>query len=108
MPDQNIIHDRLNLILESINLILERSTRIKTAKDFVKNKEGIELMDSIAMRLQMMLKIQNELLKRKKTFLNQNCTLIPILLFASVISSPIIMKKRITRSFLIFAPIIYL
>ncbi len=44
MPNQSIIHDRLTLILESINLILERSERIKTAQDFVKDKEGIELM----------------------------------------------------------------
>lgn len=53
MPDQKIIQDRLILILESINLILERSERIKTARDFVKDKNGVELMDSIAMRLQM-------------------------------------------------------
>lgn len=47
-----IIDERLSLILESIDLILERTESITKPSEFVANKDAILLMDSIAMRLQ--------------------------------------------------------
>ncbi len=77
MPNQKIIHDRLKLILESINLILERTERIKTAKDFVKDKDGIELMDSIAMRLQMIGENAKRINKEQNNFFELKLNLDP-------------------------------
>jgi len=47
-----IINERLGYILESIDLIEERFKKIKSAAIFNSSKEGLETMDSIAMRLQ--------------------------------------------------------
>ncbi len=77
MPNPKIIQDRLTLILESINLILERSERIKTARDFVKDKEGIELMDSIAMRLQMIGENAKRINKEEENFFESKLKLDP-------------------------------
>jgi uncharacterized protein with HEPN domain len=77
MPNIEIIHDRLILILESINLILERSERIKIAGDFVKDKDGIELMDSIAMRLQMIGENAKRIAKEQEDFFETKLHLDP-------------------------------
>jgi hypothetical protein len=107
MPNQKIIHERLALILESINLIIERTGRIKTARDFVKDKEGVELMDSIAMRLQMIGENAKRINKEEENFFESKLKLDPIRLFVSEISFHIITKKRIMKSSLIFARIIF-
>lgn len=49
---EQIIKDRLILILQSIELIQKRINRIPDPKLFYSSDEGIELLDSIAMRLQ--------------------------------------------------------
>jgi len=77
MPNQKIIYERLALILESINLIIERTERIKTARDFVKDKEGIELMDSIAMRLQMIGENAKRINKEEENFFESKLKLDP-------------------------------
>jgi uncharacterized protein with HEPN domain len=49
---ENVIHDRFQRILESINLIKERTGKIEKAKDLVRPEDGAMLLDSIALRLQ--------------------------------------------------------
>lgn len=48
-----IIRDSLETALESLNLVIERFNKIHTAEDFIDSEEGILLMDSISMRLQL-------------------------------------------------------
>ena len=47
-----IVTERLNYILESLQLILHRSEGIEKNTDFISTEKGVEIMDSIAMRLQ--------------------------------------------------------
>lgn len=47
-----IVTERLGYILESLQIILHRSEGIEKTTDFISTEKGIELMDSIAMRLQ--------------------------------------------------------
>ena len=47
-----IVTERLNYILESLQLILHRSEGIEKNTDFISSEKGVEIMDSIAMRLQ--------------------------------------------------------
>jgi uncharacterized protein with HEPN domain len=49
---ENVIHDRLQRILESITLIKERTAKVAKAKDLVRPEDGAMLVDSIALRLQ--------------------------------------------------------
>lgn len=58
MPD-DIIIDNLRDILDSINLIENRFSGITEADDFIMNADGVLVLDSICMRLQ----IIGELLK---------------------------------------------
>lgn len=55
-----LISDNLKNVIESIDLIEHRFVDISKADDFVSNNEGIQLLDSICMRLQ----IIGELLKK--------------------------------------------
>jgi uncharacterized protein with HEPN domain len=59
MPD-DIIIDNLRDILDSINLIENRFSGITEADDFIMNADGVLVLDSICMRLQ----IIGELLKK--------------------------------------------
>lgn len=56
----DIIRDNLQYILESISLIEERFSGIKTQDDLVSSSQGVLILDSIAMRLQ----VVGELLKK--------------------------------------------
>lgn len=47
-----IVTERLNYILDSLQLILNRSEGIEKNTDFISSERGVEIMDSIAMRLQ--------------------------------------------------------
>ena len=47
-----VIFDRLNRILESIAMINARSKNVNEAKDLVHQDDGSLLLDSIALRLQ--------------------------------------------------------
>jgi len=49
---KEIIIEKLDLILESISIILERMNTINSADQFVASPFGIMLLDSIAIRLQ--------------------------------------------------------
>ena len=46
------IADYLDLMLESVKLVEARFLSIQTPEDFVKSEEGVTLLDSISMRLQ--------------------------------------------------------
>ena len=59
MPDDLVI-ENLQDIIDSIELIVIRFTGINTADDFVKSSDGVLILDSICMRLQ----IIGELLKK--------------------------------------------
>jgi len=54
MPD-DIIIDNLRDILDSINLIENRFSGITEADDFIMNADGVLVLDSICMRLQMVI-----------------------------------------------------
>ena len=64
MPDDLVI-ENLQDIIDSIELIVIRFTGINTADDFVKSSDGVLILDSICMRLQ----IIGELLKKFKRFI---------------------------------------
>lgn len=66
MPNP-LINDNLKLILESIELIYQRFSMINQADDFVKNDNGVLILDAIAMRLQVI----GELLKKTDKVDNQ-------------------------------------
>ena len=51
MPNAIII-DNLEIILESINIIEERFAKVSIPDQFISNPDGVLLLDSIAMRLQ--------------------------------------------------------
>ena len=59
MPDE-IIFENLFLISESVELILKRFEAIRQPDDFVLDDNGVTILDSIAMRLQ----VVGELLKK--------------------------------------------
>jgi len=52
MPDRMLLHDSLQFIRESITIIRDRMRNIRKPEDFVRSREGLLLMDGIAMRLQ--------------------------------------------------------
>ncbi|MDY7039153.1 MAG: HepT-like ribonuclease domain-containing protein [Thermodesulfobacteriota bacterium] len=56
----DLIQDNLEGILESIALIEARLEKVDTAEDFVLSAEGVVLLDSVSMRLQVI----GELLKK--------------------------------------------
>lgn len=62
--------DRLAAILESIDLIQERFSKIKRPEDFVLSKEGLSLLDSIAMRLQVIGENFSKILKQDEALIN--------------------------------------
>ena len=57
---EDLIKDNLENIIESIELINERFSKITGAEDFVKRPDGILILDSVCMRLQ----IIGELVKK--------------------------------------------
>ena len=49
---KDLIIDNLELIIESINLIEQRFLKVNKPEDFVRDSEGVIILDSICMRLQ--------------------------------------------------------
>jgi uncharacterized protein with HEPN domain len=49
---ENQIIDYLEIMLESIELIEERFSRIRASEDFVNSPDGVTILDSVSMRLQ--------------------------------------------------------
>ncbi len=68
MPDP-IVVENLQLILESLDLINSRFLKIKIADDFVSNDDGVLILDSIAMRLQVVGELLKKIDKRDNSFL---------------------------------------
>lgn len=69
MPDE-IISENLSLISESIELILKRFTNIRKPDDFVLDDNGVTILDSIAMRLQVVGELLKKIEKANSSFLN--------------------------------------
>ncbi len=69
MPDE-IISENLFLISESIGLILNRFANIRRPDDFVLDENGVTILDSIAMRLQVIGELLKKIEKADNSFLN--------------------------------------
>ena len=68
MPD-NIIFENLKLILESLDLVNERFSKINHPDDFVSNENGVLILDSISMRLQVVGELLKKIAKEDSSFL---------------------------------------
>ncbi|MCC6684072.1 MAG: DUF86 domain-containing protein [Bacteroidia bacterium] len=66
-----IITERLERILESIQLILERTSHLKSPEDFTKDELQVQLMDSVAMRLQVIGEHVKRISKEDASFIDQ-------------------------------------
>jgi uncharacterized protein with HEPN domain len=60
-----------DLVRESINLIEERFSKIREPSDFVDSAEGVVLLDSISMRLQVIGESIRKIQKTDSSFLNR-------------------------------------
>lgn len=70
MPDE-MVADILVLVNESIALVEERFEAIRAPEDFVESPEGLTLLDSIAMRLQVIGESVKKIMKLDALFLDQ-------------------------------------
>ena len=70
MPEEVII-ENLHLISESLDLITKRFSNIKKPGDFVSNDNGILILDSIAMRLQVIGELLKKIDKINNSFLKR-------------------------------------
>lgn len=68
MPDE-IISENLFLISESLELIFKRFANISKPNDFVLNDGGVTILDSIAMRLQVVGELLKKIEKENSSFL---------------------------------------
>jgi uncharacterized protein with HEPN domain len=68
MPDE-IISENLFLISESIELVLNRFEDIRKPDDFVLDDNGVTILDSIAMRLQVIGELLKKIEKANHSFL---------------------------------------
>ncbi len=48
-----VIQESLETVLDSLGIVMERFKKIESAEDFIDTDDGIMLMDSISMRLQL-------------------------------------------------------
>lgn len=69
MPDEVLLNN-LNEIVDSAELILNRFSRIVQPEDFVQNSDGVLLLDSICMRLQIIGEITKKIHKSHPNVLN--------------------------------------
>lgn len=69
--DKSTVKELLEFILESLVLVKKRFKSITSSDDFLKNDEGLEKLDSIAMRLQAIGEAVKNIHKREKAFLLQ-------------------------------------
>jgi uncharacterized protein with HEPN domain len=67
---KELLQDKFFDVIECINIVEERFEKIKSAEDFITSKEGIELLDSISMRLQVIGEIINKINKSESELLN--------------------------------------
>jgi uncharacterized protein with HEPN domain len=65
-----IIIDNLQMIHESINIIEERFAKVTVPDKFVSNNDGVLLLDSIAMRLQVIGELTKKIHKINSTLLD--------------------------------------
>jgi uncharacterized protein with HEPN domain len=69
MPD-DIISENLFLITKSIDLVLSRFEDIHKPDDFVLDDNGVTILDSISMRLQVVGELLKKIEKADNSFLN--------------------------------------
>jgi len=48
-----VIRESLEIVLESLGIVMERFNKIGSAEDFIDREDGLMVMDSISMRLQL-------------------------------------------------------
>lgn len=70
MYDEDII-EILNALLDSIILVQERFSKITEPGDFVSTSDGVILLDSISMRLQVIGESVKKIQKKDFSFLNR-------------------------------------
>ena len=68
---ENQIIDYLEIMLESIELIYERFSRIRASEDFVNSPDGVTILDSVSMRLQVVGESVRKIQKLDVSFLEQ-------------------------------------
>jgi len=67
----SIVSDNLQIILESIILIEERFSKVDTPDKFVNSPEGVLLLDSVAMRLQVIGELTKKIHKIDSSLLDE-------------------------------------
>lgn len=67
----DLIKENFLKILQSLEMIKKRFDTIKTPDDFELSNEGVTLLDSISMRLQVVGELLKKIDKHDNTFLNQ-------------------------------------
>lgn len=71
MPDE-YVQDNLQSILDSIKIIQERLKNVARADDFMVTPNGVTLLDSIAMRLQVIGELFKNIDKADHSYLKQH------------------------------------
>lgn len=69
--DKSTTKELIEFIIDSIDIIKKRFSKISTSDDFLKDDDGLEKLDSIAMRIQSIGEAVKNLDKREKEFLLQ-------------------------------------
>lgn len=68
---KELLIDKFLDVVECIDIIESRFIEIKTPEDFVESANGVEKLDSIAMRLQVIGEIIGKINKTESQLLNQ-------------------------------------
>ncbi len=68
---KELLIDKFLDVIECIDIIESRFIEIKTPEDFVESANGVEKLDSIAMRLQVIGEIIGKINKTESQLLNQ-------------------------------------
>lgn len=48
-----VVRNSLETVFESLSIVMERFNKIESAEDFIATDDGVMLLDSISMRLQL-------------------------------------------------------
>lgn len=67
--DKATTKELIDFIIDSLNIIKKRFSKIASSDDFLKDDDGLEKLDSIAMRIQSIGEALKNLDKREKEFL---------------------------------------
>lgn len=67
--DKATTKELVDFIIDSLNIIKKRFSKITSSDDFLKDDDGLEKLDSIAMRIQSIGEALKNLDKREKKFL---------------------------------------